>query len=150
HYYRKGMPFLDGFEAIYTPKEVVEIQNMRSGRSMIQFRGFPPAVRDQLKGELGNKILIQESPWNCGLFAVPNSFKKPFDDQRVRQALSLAIDRWGGSEYLAKTAIVKTVGGYVFPGHPLAFTDEELAANMLGYSKDLDGRRKQARQLLKD
>lgn len=148
-YFMKGLPYLDGFEAIYTPKEVVEIQNMRSERSMIQFRGFPPAARDQLKAEMGDKIRSQESAWNCGLFAVPNTFKKPFDDVRVRQALNLALDRWGGSEYLSKIAVVKTVGGFVFPGHELAMTDEELQRDMPGYSKDIEGQRKKARELLK-
>jgi peptide/nickel transport system substrate-binding protein len=149
-YFQKGLPYLDGYEGIYTPKEVVEIQAMRSGRSMIQFRGFPPAARDQLKQEMGDNIRVQESAWNCGLFAVPNTFKKPFDDVRVRQALNMSLDRWGGSEYLSKIAIVKKVGGFVFPGHELAMTDDELARDMPGYGRDIEGQRKKARQLLKD
>ena len=47
-------------------------------------------------------------------------------DKRVRQALTLGIDRWGGSKYLSQIAIVKTVGGVMFPNHPLAATKEEL------------------------
>ena len=45
---------------------------------------------------------------------------------RVRRALTLAIDRWQGSKDLSKIAIVKAVGGVVFPGHPLAATKAEL------------------------
>src|SRR3546814_14408133 len=68
-------------------------------------------------------------------------------DVRVRKAMSLAIDRWGGSEYLSKIAIVKTVGGIVYPNHPLAATEEELG-QLAGYSHDLEASREEARKLL--
>jgi hypothetical protein len=40
----------------------------------------------------------------------------------VRRVLSLAIDQWHGAPALAKIADVKTVGGIIFPGSPLAAT----------------------------
>ena len=45
---------------------------------------------------------------------------------RVRRALTLAIDRWNGALALAKIATVRTVGGVVFPGSPLAANRQEL------------------------
>ena len=148
-YHHKGLPYLDGFEAIFAKKESLRVQAIRGSRAMIEFRGFPPAARDDLKRALGDKITVQESTWNCSLFAVPNSYKKPFNDPRVRRALSLAIDRWGGSNYLSRIAIVKTVGGIVFPGHPLAPTEAELE-QFEGFGRDLAANRVKARQLLKE
>ena len=55
---------------------------------------YPPAMVDQLKQQLGDKIAVQTSDWNCGSFIEINHQKKPFDDVRVRRALTLAIDRW--------------------------------------------------------
>jgi len=67
----------------------------------------------------------------------------------VRRALTLAIDRWGGSKYLSKIAIVRTVGGIVFPGHPLAATKAELQ-KIAGFWPDLKKSRAEARRLLRE
>ena len=148
-YHHKGKPYLDGTDAIFAKKYSINLQALRGGRAYIQFRGFPPKMRDDLKKALGDKLTVQESPWNCVLFVTPNNTKKPFDDVRVRRALSLAIDRWEGSKYLSKIAIVKPVGGIVFPGHPLAATKEELQ-KLTGYWPDIEKSRAEARRLLKE
>ena len=79
----------------------------------------------------------------------PNHKRKPFDDPRVRRALTLAIDRWHGAPAISKIAIVKTVGGIVFPGSPLAATREELE-QIAGFWPDIEKSRAEARRLLKE
>ena len=148
-YHREGQPYLDGFMAIIAKKMSVRIQSIRGDRAAIEFRGFPPKARDDLVNALGDKITVQESNWNCGLFFTPNHARKPYDDPRVRRALTLAVDRWGGSKYLSQIAIVKTVGGIVFPGHPLAASQEELEG-LAGYSRDLEASRAEAMKLLEE
>lgn len=148
-YHHPGLPYLDGFQAIFARSQPLRVQAIRGKRAMIEFRGFPPAARDDLKRALGDKITVQESTWNCSLLVVPNPYRKPFNDPRVRRALNLALDRWGGSKYLSKIAIVKTVGGIVFPGHPLAMTNRELE-QIEGYGRDVAANRKKARGLLRE
>ena len=128
NYHFKGQPYLDGYKAISAPKMAVRLQAIRGGRAAIEFRGFPPKARDDLVKALGDKITVQESTWNCVLLATPNQQVKPFDDPRVRRALSLALDRYAGSKYLSRIAIVKDVGGVVFPGHPLAANKDGAGA----------------------
>ncbi len=145
----KPLPYMDGYKAIQAPKEAVRIQAIRGNRAAMEFRGLPPTSRDTLVESLGDKITVQESDWNCVLLVTPNHKKPPFDDVRVRRALTLAIDRWGGSEPLSRIAIVKTVGGVVFPHHPLAATKEELA-QIAGYGTDIEKSRAEARKLLQE
>ena len=145
----QGKPYLDGFVAIYAPKQATRVDAIRADRAAIEFRGFPPAARDELKKELGDRITVQESDWNCGSVVTPNHAKKPFDDVRVRRALTLAIDRWNGAPALSKIANVHTVGGIVFPGSPLAPTKEQLQ-KIAGYWPDIEKSRAEAKRLLKE
>lgn len=149
NFHVKGLPYLDGFMAISAPKMAVRLQAIRGGRAAIEFRGFPPKARDDLVAALGDKIVVQESDWNCALQFLPNQRRKPFDDVRVRRALTLAVDRRAGSKYLSQIAIVKTVGGIVFPNHPLAATEEELE-QIAGYWPSIEKSRTEARRLLKE
>src|SRR5436190_2625199 len=148
-YYVESLPYLDGFTGIYAEKQAVRVEAIRADRAAMEFRGMPPASRDQLVKELGDKIAVQESDWNCVNLVTPNHKKKPFDDVRVRRALTLAIDNWHDAAALAKIANVHTVGGIVFPGSPLAATKEELQA-IAGFWPDIDKSRAEAKRLLKE
>jgi peptide/nickel transport system substrate-binding protein len=146
-YYLEGQPYLDGFTAIYAPKQAVRIDAIRADRASGEFRGLPPSARDELTRELGDKVVMQESDWNCGNVITPNHKRKPFDDARVRRALALAVDQWHGAAALSKIANVRTVGGIAFPGDPLAATKEELQT-IAGFWPDIEKSRAEARRLL--
>ena len=148
-YWDKGKPYLDGFRAIFILDSGAQVAAIRGERAMIQFRGFTPAQRDTLVAALGSKITVQESPWNCSIQVALNQNKKPFDDKRVRRALSLALDRWEGSKALSRIALVKDVAGIQVPGTPWATPPEELG-KLAGYSRDINASRAEARRLLKE
>jgi peptide/nickel transport system substrate-binding protein len=148
-YFVKGKPYIDGFKAIQAPKMSVRLQAIRGDRAAVEFRGFPPKARDDLVSAMGDKIKVQESDWNVMFGAGPNQKLPRFQDVRVRQALGYALDRWNGAKHLSQIAIVKTVGGVVFPSHKLAGSQEWLAT-MPGFGKDAKANKEKAKQLLKD
>ncbi len=96
-YYHAGQPYLDGFTAIFAPKEAVRVDAIRGDRAAGEFRGLPPAARDQLQQALGDKIVMQTSDWNCGNVITPNHKKKPFDDvefgRRLRSRSTSGTER---------------------------------------------------------
>jgi peptide/nickel transport system substrate-binding protein len=149
NYWDKGKPYLDGFRAIFMRESAAQVAAVRGERAHIQFRGFTPKDRENLKAALGDKITVQESAWDCTLPVAINHEKKPFDDKRVRRALSLALDRHQASKALSQIAIVKEVAGVQVPGTPFATPPEELN-KLAGYSPDIEKSRAEAKRLLKE
>ena len=145
-YYRKGKPYLNGFVAIFVAGAPM-VNALAAGEVLSEFRGHSPADRDRVMKTLGEKATVQETPWVCSLVVTFNTKKKPFDDQRVRKALSLAVDRWGGAQALSKVALVRHVGGILRPGYDLAASEKELATYP-GWSRDINASRAEARKLL--
>ena len=146
-YWDRGKPYLDGYQALFIRDDAAQVTAIRSGRAHIQFRGFSPAQRDDIVRALGDKIAVQESPWNCALVVAVNHEKKPFHDPRVRRALSLALDRHRAAGALSKIAIVRDVAGVQVPGSPFATAPPELM-KLAGYWPDIGESRTAARRLL--
>ena len=149
NYWDKGKPYLDGYRAIFISSSAAQVAAVRGERAHIQFRSFSPVERDQLVQALGPKITVQESPWDCVLLVAMHHEKKPFDDKRVRRALTLALDRYEGSKALSRITLVKDVAGIQVPGTPYATPPTELE-KLAGYGRDINRSRTEAKRLLKE
>ena len=146
NYFLKDRPYLDGFKAFMVKGPAV-VPGLQAGQFDAEFRGRSPAERDTLVKVMGDKVTVHEGPWTTNIQLYVNANRKPFDDIRVRQALTLAIDRWGGSASMSKISLLKGVSGTFRPGASWALPKEALE-KLPGFWPDIEKSRAEARRLL--
>ena len=145
-YFEPGKPYLDGYKAFFVKSNAV-VPGILGGQFDAEFRGRNPSEKAQLLDKMKDNVSVYEGSWVINLLIVFNTTHKPFDDVRVRQALSMAIDRWGGSDALSKISVLKFVGGVMRPGYAMALPEAELV-KLPGFGKDIDKSREEAKKLL--
>lgn len=147
-YFQQGKPYLDGYKAFFVKSPAV-VPGILGGQFDAEFRGRNPSEKAQLLDRMKDNLAVYEGTWVNNLMLVFNTTRKPFDDIRVRQALTMAIDRWGASDALSQISILKFVGGVMRPGYSMSLPEAELV-KLPGFSKDAEKSRAEARKLLKE
>jgi peptide/nickel transport system substrate-binding protein len=146
-YFVKDRPYLDGYKFFISPETSVRASAIRSGRAYIEFRNLPGADVEAIKKQLGDKVTVQETPMTGWWGIAVNNTVKPFNDVRVRKALTLGLDRYTMGTVLYPLTGLKLVGGLMRPGTEWAMAQTDLEM-LPGFGRDIEKNRAEARRLL--
>jgi peptide/nickel transport system substrate-binding protein len=146
-YFVKDRPYLDGYKFFISPETSVRAAAIRSGRAYIEFRDLPAAEVDAIRKQLGDKVAVQTTAVTGQWGIAINNTAKPFNDVRVRKALTLGFDRYTGGRVLQTLTGLRDVGGLMRPGSEWGMPEAELQ-KLPGFWKDAEKSRAEARRLL--
>lgn len=90
-YYDDANTTINTVTLLAIPSEVTDVTRYKAGEVDVTADSLPSEQFKQLRSELGEQIKVQ--PKLCTYYYEFNHTKAPFDDVRVRKALSLALDR---------------------------------------------------------
>lgn len=89
-YYDDANTTINKIHLLAVTDDVADVNRYKTGE-IDMTATVPETMFSQLKGELGDQVKVQ--PKLCTYYYEFNQTKPPFNDARVRRALSLAIDR---------------------------------------------------------
>jgi peptide/nickel transport system substrate-binding protein len=135
-YWEQGLPYLDDVLLKIVPDEAARVGALRAGE--VTYARVSPQAAQGLRNE--KNLTVLSSPGATQRITVFNTSRPPFDDVRVRQAISLAVDRTA-----AISALVRGEGRLTGP-IPSGLGAWGAAPTALPYRRDLN----RARQLLEE
>ena len=138
-YFEKGLPYLDQINILIIPDMAARLSAFRAGQldvvDLLAYQQAKPLL------DANSKLSSEQWPGNFSVMARLNVTKPPLDNPKVRQALSLALDR---------DAIARALGGgqgVVNGPVPTALGDSVVPPDQLfGFKRDVA----KAKQLLAD
>ena len=146
-YFVKDRPYLDGYKFFISTETSVRAAAIRSGRAHIEFRDLPGAEVEAIRRQLGDKVVVQQTPFVIQFGISINHTVKPFGDVRVRKALTLGIDRYTAGRVLSPLTGLRDPGALTRPGTEWAMSQAELE-KFPGFGRDAEKNRAEARRLL--
>ncbi len=146
-YWKPGRPYLDAMEWRIMPSQSTRILTFVAGQA--DMTGGPNTVNANARKDIraqSPKAVCEVAAGNVTASLLINHKAPPFDNLKVRRAISLALDR---REFVKAMQGDARLGGFVMspPFGNWGLTPEQLEA-VPGFGKDVERNRAQARKLM--
>ena len=142
-YHEAGLPYLDGLTFYVLPDRSTSFAYLRTGQ-LHMIDGMDGEDARRVQEQFGDVVAVQQVPSYSYSNILLNSSRAPFDDIRVREAVSLAINRQEALDVLRQGF---GVTGSLMPPGKWALTPEALG-NIAGNGPDHSANLARARELL--
>ena len=141
-YFKEGQPYFDGINAFLITDKGASIAAFRTERILMTTGAISQLdVEDVLRLEKDEDFMSKFDFWwaesTVVQYILLQNDNPPFDDERVRRAMFLAVDRQGITEGFGLGKF--NLGAPVAPNNPYALPEEEMQ-QMPGY-RQLDGKK---------
>jgi peptide/nickel transport system substrate-binding protein len=147
-YWKPGRPYLDGVEYTIIPNRSTAILGFVAGKFDMT---FPYEVTFPLLKDIKDQApqsICEEGAVNQSVGILMNRTKPPFDNEDVRQALALTLDRKSFIEILGQGQ--GDLGGALLPPPEGVWgLPAERLMTLPGYGSDVQQNREKARELMK-
>ena len=146
-YFKKGQPYLDGIDFRVIANRSTRILSFVAGDLDMTFTLdlTPPLVRDIMSQS--PKAHCEIPPTNNSINLIVNRDKAPFDNEKLRQALALTLDRQAFNTiiYEGKTKL----GGFMMaPPEGSWGMPPEVVAKLPGYGGTVEANRAEAKKIM--
>ena len=147
-YWKPGKPYLDAIEYTIIPNRATMVLAMQTGKFDLSFTSdLPPEITKDLQAQVPELNCVIQ-PTNTQGNLLVNRERAPFDNEQIRHAMALAIDRKAFSDILSR-GIDEIGGANLPPPEGLWGWSKEYMETVPGYGADVEKSRDQARQIMK-
>ena len=139
------LPYLDGIEVLVMVDEATRLAALQTGQVDIAYPQLDASLYVQLQDMdhmVTKEVLGDVSHWDVQM----NEEREPWNDIRVRQAVSLGMNRLRVGE-ISERGFGSPYGILYPPGSPYALSEEEVK-QLPGFSEDKDAEIEEAKRLL--
>ena len=147
HYWKPGLPYLDGVEFTIIPNRATAVLAFATGKFDMTFTGeMSPILTHDIEVQAPEAI-CELQPTNTQANLLVNRDRPPFNDAAIRRAMVLAIDRQAFTTILSQ-GIDKMGGAMLPPPQGQWGMSPDFLATVAGYQPNVEKSREEGRRIM--
>ena len=147
-YWKPGRPYLDAIEYTIIPNRATMLLAMATGKFDLTFTSeLTPELTKNLQEQAPAVHCVMQPTGTQGNLLV-NRERPPFDNEQIRKAMALAIDRKAFSDILSR-GVYRVGGANIPPPEGFWGWSDDYMRTVPGYGADVEKSRDEGRRIMK-